>query len=135
MIPAPAWARDGLGVAPETLISVIDDDDSLRAAIARLIRLLGYTVSAHASAEDFLASGEVGRARLVITDIRLPGISGIALKRALDDYQKTMPVVLITAASDPDILARAGVCGAFYLLAKPFKAVDMIACVRRALAA
>ena len=121
-------------MAPETLISVIDDDVSLRLALVRLIRSLGYSASAHGSAEDFLASGEARRAGCVITDIQLPGLSGIALKGVLDETKTFLPIIMITALSDTTTLARATGCGVFCLLRKPFEASELIVCLAKALA-
>lgn len=115
------------------LISVIDDDTSIVAAIVGLVRSLGYRGSGHSSAEAFLESGEAQSARCIITDIQMPGMSGIALKNHLTACDIPTPVIMITARTDIALLAGARSSGAFCLFGKPFDANDLIACLERAL--
>ena len=117
----------------DPLISVIDDDDSLRRAIVALVRSLGYEASGHASAEDFLATGEIARSACIITDIQMPGMSGIDLKNALDDQNSRVPVIMITARSEEALLDRARASGAACLLKKPFEADSFVKCIEQAL--
>ncbi len=123
------------GDAAHRLVSVIDDDASLRRAIMSLVRSAGYAVSGHASAEAFLASGEPGRSACVITDIQMPGMSGIDLKVELDNRVLGTPVIMITARTEAPLLAEARASGAACLLRKPFEAATLMACLERALAA
>ena len=116
------------------LISVIDDDESMRLGIAGLVRSLGFGASAHASAEDFLASDDHRNARCIITDIQMPGLSGIDLKRRLTADGCDAPVIMITARSEDALRDEARACGAFCFLRKPFKDSDLIVCLERALA-
>jgi FixJ family two-component response regulator len=115
------------------LISVIDDDGSLRRAVVALVRSLGYAASGHASAEDFLATGEIDRSACVITDIQMPGMSGIDLKRALDARNSRVPVIMITARTEEALLERARASGASDLLRKPFDADSFVRSLDRAL--
>jgi FixJ family two-component response regulator len=115
------------------LISVIDDDPSIVLAIAGLVRSLGYRASGHASAEAFLASGEAKSAECIITDIQMPGMSGIELKQHLAANNVTTPVIMITARTEVALLASARDNGAHCLLGKPFAADDLIQCLERAL--
>lgn len=119
---------------PNRLISVIDDDPSIVSAISGLVRSLGYPASGHLSAEAFLVSGEVRSARCIITDIQMPGMSGIALKHHLTAMRVATPVIMITARTDVALLAGAESSGAFCIFGKPFDANDLIACLERALA-
>ncbi|MFE8596391.1 response regulator [Archangium violaceum] len=121
-------------MAPESLISVVDDDTSVRTALLSLLRSLGLKGLAFDSAEAFLASGELEHTKLVITDIHMPGMSGIDLKRQLDARGSTVPVIMITAKTESAVLERARACNPSCLLKKPFDSDEFIACVERALA-
>jgi FixJ family two-component response regulator len=121
-------------VSNDQLISVIDDDASLRRAIVSLVRSLGYDASGHASAEDFLATDECDRSKCIITDIQMPGMSGIDLKRILDIRHSRVPVIMITARTEEALLERARASGAAYLLRKPFEADVFAECLERAVA-
>jgi FixJ family two-component response regulator len=116
----------------DQLISVIDDDASIVLAVVGLVRSLGYLASGHASAEAFLASGETLSARCVITDVQMPGMSGIALKQHLTAKDVTIPVIMITARTEETLLASARASGAFCLLSKPFEPDDLIQCLESA---
>jgi FixJ family two-component response regulator len=134
-LPALCAANLGKGrrVAAGPLISIIDDDDSMRNAVAALVRSAGYDAQSFASAEDFLASGEVQSFACVITDIHMQGMSGIELKQHLTASQNTVPVIMITARHDPDLEGKARASGAACFLRKPFDADLLIGCVESAL--
>lgn len=118
----------------DTLISIIDDDDSLRAALEGLVRSLGYRAHGFASAEDFLAAGHTARNAVIITDIQMPGLSGIELKQRLNAEGCAAPVIMITARTEAGLQERAIEAGALCVLKKPFAADALIACLHRALA-
>ena len=115
------------------LISVIDDDDSLRLALMGLMRSLGHRVEGFASAEAFLDAGAPARSQCIVTDIQMPGLSGIDLKNRLDDEGSSVPVIMITARPEPLLHARAMESGAFCLLKKPFETEEFITCLDKAL--
>jgi FixJ family two-component response regulator len=115
------------------LISVIDDDDSLRIALMGLMRSLGHRVEGFASAEAFLEADLPETSDCIVTDIQMPGLSGIDLKHRLDDAGSTVPVIMITARPEPLLHARALESGAFCLLKKPFDLEEFIGCLDRAL--
>ena len=121
-------------MAGHPLISVIDDDASLRRAIVSLVRSLGYTAHGFASAEEFLDAKEEVQSNCIITDIQMPGMSGIELKEALDKRGLVTPVIMITARTEPPLLARALSSGAAGLLRKPFEADAFVQCLEKALA-
>jgi FixJ family two-component response regulator len=121
-------------VTEERLISIVDDDASLRRGLVSLVRSLGYAASGHVSAEDFLATGEAERTDCVITDLQMPGMGGIELKLRLDRQAPAVPVIMITARSEPALLDRARSSGAACLLRKPFQHDAFLACLERALA-
>jgi FixJ family two-component response regulator len=98
-----------------------------------LVRSAGYDARGFTCAEEFLASGEVQSFACVITDIQMPGMSGIELKQQLAASQNAVPVIMITARHDPDLEGRALASGAACFLRKPFDADVLIGCVESAL--
>ncbi|MBU1375027.1 MAG: response regulator [Alphaproteobacteria bacterium] len=119
----------------DPLISVVEDDESLRQAVVGLVRSLGYRVAAYANAEDFLAADGGRASDCVITDIQMPGLSGIDLKlRLIADGVRT-PVIMVTARAEPALHQKAMASGACCLLRKPFTAEALIECLDQALAA
>jgi len=110
-------------------ISIIDDDESMRRAVVALVRSAGYEAQGFASAEDFLASGTAQSSACIITDIQMPGMSGIELKRHLLASQCTVPVIMITARHDLDLEQKAVASGALCFLRKPFEADVLIRCL------
>lgn len=119
---------------PEPLIAVIDDDASLRSAIVNLIRSLGYRASSHESADAFLASGVLAGVDCIVSDIHMPGRSGIDLKCHLDSTGHRIPVILVTARTEKSVLDSAMACKPFGLLKKPFDDERFVACLNQALA-
>ena len=115
------------------LISIVDDDASMREALVGLVRSLGYEVRDFASAEDFLASNELDRFACAITDIQMPGMSGFELKRELSTRHDSLPVIMITARAEPGIEEKAMSSGATCFLRKPFEAEMLANCLQRVL--
>jgi len=118
----------------EPIISIIDDDEPTRSALAGLMRAMGFDAKVYGCAEDFLKARACETSQCIITDIHMPGLSGIELKQRLDAENCRTPVIMITARREERLhrLAMAG--GAFCFLCKPFKSDVLIACVERALA-
>ncbi|MBV8846433.1 MAG: response regulator [Bryobacterales bacterium] len=114
-------------------MAIVEDDESVRESTTHLLGLLGYATAAFASAEDFLNSGRVGDTDCVITDVRLPGISGIELQSRLILDGHRMPIVFVSAFPDEAIRARVLKDGAIGYLAKPLKEQSLIACLDHAL--
>jgi FixJ family two-component response regulator len=115
------------------LISIVDDDASMREALVGFVRSLGHEVRDFASAEDFLASNELGRFACAITDIQMPGMNGFELKRELGARHGALPVIMITARAEPGIEERAMSSGATCFLRKPFEAQTLVSCLQRVL--
>jgi len=115
------------------LISIIDDDESMREAIKGLMRSLGYRVEAVASAQEFLSSRSVLRTACVIADMQMPGMTGLELYQRLSTSGKRVPTILITAYPDDGIRERALSAGIVGYLSKPFEEDDLLDCVRSAL--
>jgi FixJ family two-component response regulator len=120
-------------VPRELLIAVIDDDEQFRTALVESLCSLGYGVRGFKSAEEFVAADGEGACDCVITDIHMPGMSGLDLKRQLMARDCRLPVIMITARADPELEARAVAGGAIGLLRKPFEANALLGCLERAL--
>lgn len=134
MVSSLRGEADTAGVVQGALISIIDDDDSLRAALVGLARSLGYRASGFANAEAFLEANEAGASAAIVTDIQMPGLSGIELKERLTAEGCAAPVIMITARSEAGLEERALASGAVCVLRKPFAAEALIHCLERALA-
>ena len=115
------------------LISVVDDDESVRESLPDLLRECGYAVDAFASAEAFLASGSTGQTRCLILDIAMPGMSGPELKEELKRRGHDIPVIFITARSDDALRGRLLAQGAAGCLFKPFSESDLLDSLHAAL--
>jgi len=109
-----------------SLVSVVDDDESVRESLPELIRQFGFRVLAFSSAEAFLASASVGETRCLLLDVAMPGMSGPDLQRELIRRHQEIPIVFITGTTDhtvrPDVLAQ----GAVECLFKPFSETALL---------
>jgi len=102
------------------LVSVVDDDQSVRESLPDLLREFGYAVQAFASAEAFLASGIVNQTRCLILDVAMPGMSGPDLQRELIRRRIQIPIVFITSHADDSVRLHLLQQGAVECLFKPF---------------
>jgi FixJ family two-component response regulator len=107
-------------MAKGALVSVVDDDESVRESLPDLLRQLGFTAQAFSSAEAFLASEFVNHTRFLILDIAMPGMSGPDLQRELTRRRHKIPVVFITGNTDRTVRPRLLAQGAVDCLFKPF---------------
>ena len=107
-------------MANPPLISVVDDDDSVRESLGGLIRSVGFAVKAFASAEEFLTSDRLPDTDCLILDVRMPGMNGLELQRQLAASHMSIPVIFITAHGDEETRVRALNGGAVDYLLKPF---------------
>jgi FixJ family two-component response regulator len=107
-------------MAKGALVSVVDDDESVRESLPALLRQLGFTAQAFSSAEAFLASEFVNHTRCLILDIAMPGMSGPDLQRELTRRRHKIPVVFITGNADRTVRPRLLAQGAVECLFKPF---------------
>jgi FixJ family two-component response regulator len=122
-------------VSGKPIVHVVDDDDSLRKAVTRLLGAAGYDVRAYASAGDFaLASRENKRRGCVLLDVRMPGPSGLDLQEALAREDEPLPVIFLTAHGDVATSVRAMKAGAVDFLTKPINRDVLLSAVRTALA-
>ena len=117
----------------EPLIAVIDDDEPFRTALVDSLCSLGYRARGFASAEEFFAASGESSCNCVITDIHMPGMSGLDLQRLLMARDRRVPVIMITARGEPGLEAKAAASGAVCLLRKPFGADALIGCLEKAL--
>jgi FixJ family two-component response regulator len=116
-----------------SVISVIDDDASVRAATDNLLSSHGYLVHTFASAEDFLQSTHLNHSSCVVADVQMPGMSGLDLLRHMRAQGYNVPLIFITAFPEESVRVRALKAGAVGFLAKPFAAPALINCVETAL--
>ena len=116
------------------LVAIVDDDESLRDATSNLLQAAGFSTATFADAESFLTSAGRPRAACLVTDMRMPGMSGLQLHQHLIALGAPMPTVLITAYASDVTRARAREAGIVCCLAKPFAPDELLECVREALA-
>jgi len=116
------------------VISIVDDDDSVRAAMSSLIRSLGHQAYEFASAEAFLASPRLQDTSCLIVDVQMPGMSGLDLQAALLVRQPELPVIVITAFPADTVRKRAEAAGAAGFFSKPVDSQSMLHCLDAALA-
>ena len=115
------------------MISIIDDDESMRESTNGLVRSLGYQATTFSSAEEFLNSERVSDTSCLITDVKMPGLSGIDLHRSLVARGVRMPTIFITAFPEETTRRQAMTAGAVGFLGKPFSEESLIECLDIAL--
>ena len=116
------------------VIAIVDDDESFRHAATSLIRSLGYSAAAFPSADTFVNSNAVENADCLITDVQMPGMSGIELQSYLIAQGHRVPVIFITAFAEVEARGDALRAGAIGFLGKPFSEQNLISCLNKALA-
>jgi FixJ family two-component response regulator len=116
------------------IVLLVDDDESLRRALARAIRLAGFDVEAFASAESLLSRGVCDRDRCLVLDVDLPGIDGLECKRALEASGSQLPTIFITALPAADVSSPLAALGPVAVLYKPFNKDDLIQAIEEACA-
>ena len=119
------------GLGP--LVSVIDDDESVRESLPDLLRQFGFTTETFSSAEAFLTSESLSRTNCLILDVAMPGMSGPDLQQELKRRRQDIPIVFITAQSDETIRARLLTQGAIDCLLKPFSERALLSALDAAL--
>ena len=116
-----------------SLVSVVDDDESVRESLPDLLRELGFAVRAFSSAEEFLASDFIEQTRCLLLDITMPGMSGPDLQQELKRRRQEIPIVFITAQRDETVRSRLIEHGAVECLFKPFSETALLEALNTAL--
>ena len=119
-------------IAMRSLVSVVDDDESVRESLPDLLLEFGFAAQAFSSAEEFLTSSSIDNTECLILDMAMPGISGLELQRQLALRGSDIPIVFITANTDETIRAIALDRGAIDYLFKPFSEVALLAALNAA---
>jgi len=115
-----------------SLVSIVDDDESVRESLPDLLREIGFAAQAFASAEEFLASDYVGQTKCLILDIAMPGMSGPDLQRELAHRRQAIPIVFITAHADESVRPHLLGQGAVECLLKPFSDTALLGALNAA---
>jgi len=113
-----------------SMIAIVDDDDVVREAMKSLMRSLGYNASTFGSAEEFLNSEQISRTSCPITDLHMPGLSGLDLQNRLIATGHRFPIIFITGYPDENVRVRAMKAGAIGFLSKPFNNDDLLSILR-----
>ena len=129
----PVSPSDSVTEAAPTVF-VVDDDTSVRKALARLVRSAGMTAHGFSTAEAFLAESQVEPASCLVLDVRLPGLNGLELQEALNRRGYPLAIIFISGHGDVPTSVRAMKAGAVDFLQKPFQESDLLDAIRRAVA-
>jgi FixJ family two-component response regulator len=116
-----------------SLISVVDDDDSLRNSLNNLLRSVGYRTEGFSSAEEFLNSNHLNHTDCLILDVRMPAMNGLDLQRHLVSANSKVPIVFITSHGDDEARSRALEAGAVAFLYKPCREEALLEAIDSAL--
>jgi FixJ family two-component response regulator len=122
-----------MNLSQAPVISIVDDDESVREATRGLVRSLGYVAKTFESAEEFLNSESMHDTSCIIADVQMPGVSGVELQSRLIAEGHRLPMIFITAFPEERIRARALEAGAVGYLSKPFNEEHLIGCLDKAL--
>ena len=117
----------------QALIAIVDDDEMMREAMETLVQSLGYRASTFASAGEFLKSEQVNDTSCLITDLHMPGLSGIDLQDQLIVRGHSIPIIFITGYPEDDARTHAIKAGAVGFISKPFKIELLSGCIEKAL--
>lgn len=115
----------------EPVVSVVDDDPSVRRALSNLLRSAGWLVEVYGSADEYLRATPPDAPNCLVLDVRLPGLSGIDLQHALTQRDVAPPIVFVTGHGDIAMAVRAIQNGAFEFLTKPFREQELLDAIRR----
>ena len=130
----PFDSREESSPVTRPLVSVVDDDQSVRESLPDLLSQFGCDTEIFASAKEFLASGSIEKTQCLLLDIAMPGMSGLDLQRELRRRGHAIPIVFITAYGDKAVRPRVLQQGAVECLFKPFSDTDLLEALRKALA-
>jgi len=122
-----------LAGSPDAVVHLIDDDEAVRHALAFLLTNSGFAVRVYESAFAFLNARPQGQCGCIVTDLRMPGLSGLELQAQLKDLRIGLPVILITGHGDVRLAVEAMKAGAMDFIEKPFDDVTLVAAIRLAI--
>jgi FixJ family two-component response regulator len=122
-----------MGVVGKHLVVGVDDDFRLRESLKSLVESAGYAAAVYSSAEEFLQSGALAEAACVVTDVRMPGMTGIELQSRIRLERPKLPVIFISAHQDDEARERALDEGATKFLYKPFDGAELLRTIESAL--
>jgi FixJ family two-component response regulator len=117
----------------QSIVMIVDDDNSIRRAIRRLMKSFGFAVETFASAEEFLGSDRLEKTSCLILDVHMPGMNGLELQERLVASNSEIPIIFITAFTDERARLQALKAGAVGYLAKPFADDELLNCIHTAL--
>jgi FixJ family two-component response regulator len=117
----------------QSIVMIVDDDDSIRKAVRRLMKAYGFAVETFGSAEEYLDSDRLDKTSCLILDVHMPGMNGLELQKRLVASGSAIPIIFITAFSNDDARAQAMKAGAVGYLAKPFDDEELLNCIHAAL--
>ena len=115
------------------LISIVDDDESVREATTSLLKSNGFRAEVFSSAEDFLASRYLDETKCLILDVQMPGMNGLELQRRLASENRSIPIIFISAHYNQEVRKQATRSGAIDFLPKPFSEEALLRAIRDAL--
>jgi len=125
--------NDKTKMKPKPLIAVVDDDSSLRESTQLLLRSAGYRAEVFASAREFLDSPRIDETACLLLDVRMPGMDGLELQRFLNEAQRQIPIIFITAHATDNAEQRARKAGAVDFLRKPVNDEKLLSAIQTAL--
>ena len=125
--------NDNNKMKPKPLIAVVDDDSSLRESTQLLLRSAGYRAEVFASAREFLDSPRIDETACLMLDVRMPGMDGLELQRFLNEAQRQIPIIFITAHATENAEQRARKAGAVDFLRKPVNDENLLSAIQTAL--
>jgi FixJ family two-component response regulator len=118
---------------PQLLVSIVDDDESVRESLPDLLKEFGFASQTFSSAEEFLAKDGISRSKCLILDVAMPGMSGPELQQELNRRKTKIPIIFITGNRDEALMSRLVGQGAFACLIKPFNDTAMLEALNSAL--
>ena len=122
-----------MNITEHPLLSVVDDDESVRESLPDLLRKLGFAAQAFSSAQEFLSSDSVDETKCLILDVAMPGMTGLDLQQELTRRGHKVPIIFITAQKDINIREQAFRQGAAQVLYKPFSAAALLEALKETL--
>lgn len=117
----------------DPVVSIVDDDNSVRLAVGSLLRSFGFTTFTFSSAGDFLQSPQLANTGCLITDVQMPGMNGIELQRVILERGRRVPIIFLTAFPEESTRKRALDAGALAFLTKPFDIKNLMSLVNAAM--